>query len=110
MITCETENPVAGRSGQARLHMSTKTNESAFGSDLEPFQEEENPALSESGTHPVAVQPCYPVRPSYRPVARSADEATPPIPEDPATSRVRSALGDVLAVVHRCASRLRGRS
>ena len=69
--------------------------------------DEEDPALSESGTHPVAVRASEPRRPSYRPVARSAEEMSAPIPEDPETSRERAALGDLLLIVNKCTSRLR---
>jgi hypothetical protein len=84
--------------------MSNNSNESrAIQNDNVQPLGEDDPALSESGTHPVAL------RPSYRPVARSVDEETPLIPEDAATTRVRAVISDLFAVVDKCASRLRGR-
>src|SRR5690348_7049859 len=90
-----------------RCHMPNRTNESRAVDIDELAHVDDDPVLSESGTHPVAVRPSNENRPSYRPVARSAEEAAPPIPEDPATTRARAAFGDVLAALSQCAWRLR---
>jgi hypothetical protein len=84
--------------------MSNNSSETrAFGADDEQALGEEDAALNESGTHPVAL------RPSYRPVAKSANEETPPIAEDVSTTQLRTVVTELLAVVDKCAARLRGR-